>query len=639
MNKTLQGLVLGLLTSSAVFGAQQNARTFIAHRDELANRAMEWTTSNHLARKECKTCTTDKNGKSQCKSVSCAGATVTVTPFYEQSTNSADLAYRFGQASDTTSEIKVYTGLPTTDTFHKWLFGVNVQQSPNSDGVTAGYSPMSGVLKFAPRRQVYGAHLGWNQSLDSLVKGLSLNVRAPLVQVRNSMRATAASSVASDIPAVDGASGKKITDYFAGNLSTSIGTHSHVSQAALQSGIIDAAFHTATGVGDVEARLDWDCCAWKKVSFGIGAGIQIPTGNKPSQKHMFEPIYGARGHVGAGMNGAMHIDAYANNNITVGLDMLIDWKYFFKGTESRMMGVYDSTNKAMVVNSQYRNVMRNTYSGVQPAANILVADHDVTPGHQIDGMVGLKMEWKNFTFDLGYNVYWHEAEKLALKSEWKNDTYAFAHNHYSMFAGADGLGTWVVGGGSFLDGDEDINHKGGVLGEDPYNDTLSSIQKSSNLIGANRDDWGPFETVDPVELRNLDPARVSFGDLDANKGYPGASTSTRGPIQASGITTSKLDKLNSTFVFHEFLDNEGDGSTVVEDGDYAGKQKVNFNITSDVAATESQLTHSVFGGISYKIKGACPMILGVGAKGEFQEKSRNSALEGFSIWTKFGISF
>lgn len=648
MNKIIKGLLASTLAcaSFAQGAALQSGSTFIAHRDNLANAGMLWTNSNHLDSKAaCKVETPNaKDGKAADKNQSAKkctnpfGATMTVAGFYSESTNKTDLAKRFGIGS--TGAIKITKDTPTAANLHEAIYGLNIHHSPNSDGVsgsvladanddTTAYprTAMNGTLSFAPKRTVYGAHLGWKQSLDGLLKGLSLSVRAPIVQVKTNMHPTYTGAEASALPPVDGKTGATLSDYFGGKLTTDIATYAHVSQAALKKNLIDAANDTVTGLADVELGVNYtfDCCVVKSLKWGFGATAQIPTSKKPDGIKLFEAIDGARGHVAAGANGMVHFDAFSNKDFRVSLDVIANYKYFFKGTEVRTMGIYDLDNKVMLPVSQYRLLMHNGVTGVVPAANVLTVEHDVTPGHQVDALAGLSVEWKNFTFDIGYNMFWHAAEKVTPKANWSNDTYALAHNHYSMKATATGdEQNDVVGGTSYI-GDNagtGINHNGYVLRNDSkasgYADVTAPVAKHGYVIGSNGDAGGTAMIITQT-------------NTDDDVTYPGAYTSINGPIQKSGVKTSAL--------LTQSPELDGDDFSLGTNVAGTDTLTVKYNVSSLPAVTNAQLTHSVVGGVSYKIPGAYPMVIGVGGQGEFQPSGRNSALEGFKVWAKFGISF
>jgi len=656
MNKTIKGLLATTVACSSFLGATlESDRTFIAHRDELASRGMQWASDVSTSQKKCeKSCAktsaaSKKEAKEKAECSKDFGATFKADIFYGQSTNYADMAYRFGMG--TTGAIKVTQGVTSLSDIDTVLYNTDIQHSPNSDGSSAStlaasstvdltaYDriPASGTLNLSPRRQVYGAYLGWQQSLDALLEGLYFDVLAPVVQVRTSMRPTVTNSVLSAIPPVDGKSGVSISDYFSGALSTNIATYARVSQAAMTKCKIDNTFQTATGLADLELKLGYATAPKqvKGMKVGVEAAVQVPTGNIPDMTRMFEAVYGARGHVGAGANGFVHFDLMKSNDIQFGFDALVNWKYFFSGTEKRTMGIYDATNKAFVQEAKYHQVMQHGVTGVQPAANVLTLDHTVTPRNQVEFVAGFTAESKNFSARLGYNLYWHQTELVAQKAAWTNDKYAFAHPHYSMETTA--LGYDITGGTSYTSGDEVVNQNGYVLrnaakaGND-YNDPNSSVGKHAYYIGANAD------------ASSGTPFIITFAQVDgvsaSDDYYPGAYTSLGGPIQKTGVTTSALaNRVPNTDAFDD-TDEEAD-ITTAGGVDTAGDTTltVRFNVDSTPAVTTTQITHSVVGGASYRIPGKCPIVIGGGAQAEFQASTYNSALEGFKVWASIGISF
>ena len=304
-------------------------------------------------------------------------------------------------------------------------------------------------------------------------------------------------------------------------------------------------------------------------------------------------------------------------------------KYFFEATERRLVSVYDKTDNVVMPASPYRLVMRNKYASVQPAANVMSLDHTVKPGFQLDAILGVSTTWKAFTLDVGYNLYWHQEEKLSLKKNntWIDDEYAFAHNHYSMCG--EPLGKTVVGG-TYLDNDDNVVHKSLVVtNSDVTADPNSAVKKHKNLIGANRDG---FDT----------PVRISNGNLDSSNNWPGEFTSMNGPIQNHGKNGSALVRQEVVTGANDDIGNEDPSDNVYagEALDTTGTLPVRYTITSDYAVTKAQITHSLVGGISYRsAAGNYPIIVGLGGLIELQESNRNSALETAQFWAKIGIQF
>jgi|GEM_PF-1573456 len=675
MNKTVKGLLAALSACTGfAHAAIQTGSTFIAHRDELADLGTRWTISNHLGEKKDDSCEKSCKDSAQCvadaknnsmKKKKCAkpfGARFDVTGFYNQNTNYTALANYFGMGTPTapTGTIVVTPGVATASTLDTKLFNTDLQHTPNSDGLNLAHAasavsglghttdsfapdrvPAYGTVNLSPRRQSYGAYLGWTQSLDALLDGLAFTVRAPIVQVRTSMRATLTNGHLGSIPAMDGKSGYSVLDYFDGSLTSTIdGTNTQVNQRALTNSLVDDAFHTATGLADLELGLNYTTnvkALVKGMRVGVGAVIQIPTGNDTACVELLEPIYGARGHIGAGATGLVHFDVQNTGDVRVGLDFMVNWKYFFKGTELRTMGVYDLTDKIIVPMGRYKQFMQNGVTGVQPGANVLTANHAVTPKNQVNFLAGVSAEWKNFGFNLGYELYWHQKESVTLKDIWVNDKYAFAHPHYSMQTGiaptnpadtTSGNAVFVYGGTSYLTGDAVINDDGGYIGENDtasghgydFSDTAGPVTKHGYLLGSNGDAGGTPLIIPYADLAQTDD------DLNIRAG---AYTSLNGPIQASGVTTSSL-----------LVQAASTETGVNANAESGAPLTVRYNVSSLPAVTGTQLTHNIVGGVSYKLNCcACPIIVGIGGKGEFQPSGYNTALAGYSVWGKVGISF
>lgn len=561
MNKLVRGLLATLLAMQAAHATINTDRTFIAHRDYLSNAGMNWATKHHHQQKG--------NHRS-------LGATFTVTPFYEASTNDKGLAKLFGMG--TTGKITVTDDgtpvvantTPTSEHVHTGLPGSLVDHAPRTNFAEADKNPMFGNVLLKPKRRAWGAELSWDQSLSSVLKGLSLHVRMPIMEVSSSMRATVIGT-ASALESADGPS-KTLDLYFAGKHIKDLATSPSTLQKGLSHSRIDDKWHSVTGIGDVDVRLNLEHYKYKNMTFSSGASLQIPTGNAPDGKWLFESVYGARRHIAAGLSTAMHADGFSKGNITFSFDVAADWKYFFAGTEVRALGIYDNTNKLVLPGSSYRNLVRNEHLGVQPSANVLNVDHTVTPGHQFEGLFGTSAAWKNWTFDLGYNVYWHEAEKVELKDgKWSDDRYAITA------------------------GSKDEAPTPDVFGYD-----ADQAAKHLNRIG------GMYRE----------------GGLDAATN-PRYFVSVNGPIQNANHLTSGL--------------RNQDVADPTEDTD--GYQAVQYTVTTSKSHTAAQLTHSLLASVGYKCTGEYPMIIGLGGQYELQSSDRNSALEGFKVWAKIAVNF
>jgi len=273
----------------------------------------------------------------------------------------------------------------------------------------------------------------------------------------------------------------------------------------------------------------------------------------------------------------------------------VDYRYVFNGTEKRTLGIYSHAEKEDVMSAQYRQMMKNETAGVFPAANILVHNVSVTPGHQIEGLVGIAAEWKGFTFDVGYNLYWSEQEHLTLPAtlSWSNDTYALAHQQYSLASVTTQTGTTAVGqAGNHVA--EHLNKIGGGL-----------------LQIQNDGDTGAAQGTDIPE-----PGHVSFW----------------GPVQQNSSSDTKL--LRKKYAANATPANApGNPNT-----DGTALQTVAFHLSTLPAQTPAQTIHSVVAGAGYKFTGKYPVIVGLGGKVDFAD-SQKTTPENWSVWAKAGLCF
>lgn len=578
MKQVVRSLMLSALAVSAAQATQYGSRTFMAHRDELSCIALDWVGDSHY------------KVKSDDKSL---GATLMVTPFYTQSTKAEKIATLFGQG--VTGKIAIKD--PSKTNLDGELEGGEIDQAPDADYTTPLRLPMFGTVSFNPVRTAYGARISWYQSLDSMFKGLSFFACAPVEEVSTNMGMTF-SGTASNVSTDSGTAGKTLGNYFGGTLTKSQSTSLHVQQEALKKAKLSSTKQSKLGIGDVHLGLQWLAYQAKKIDLSLGLNLVVPTGNTPTNEWAFEPMVGNSNHValGASVGGVFH--ATARKNCTVDFTATLDWRYLFDGTEKRVVGVYDSTAGALFDNGHYHLMMQHQTIGVFPGANVLSKECTVTPGHQLDAVAGIAGSFKGVKFNLAYNLFAREQNKVALKEKWSNDTYAFASPYYSVSSTA--LGTTVLG-----------RTTGGAA------DTSNPIAKHANVIGANFDGWKL-----PVIDKGVTVETVAYAK-------PGGSTSVGGPIQETGAITSALPRqtVNAT---------TGIGSVETT---APGTLKVRYNLTTAPAITEAQLTHSVVGGLSYQFSGDFPVIVGLGGKLEVASSTSNSALENWMVFAKLGVTF
>ena len=397
MNTLQRGLFAALvLMSSTAQTALQNDRTFIAHHDDIANIGMDWVTKNHY------------QGRGDHTTM---GASLTVTPFHARSTNHADLARLFGMAD--TGQVKLpgqhgQHGLQCTPIYIALI--LITRQTQTVQAQIKSLCLALRVLSLSGMCQEFISTM--NTHLIQYFRGLRFIVQAPLTEVSTTMGATFPSKIASAIPASDGTIAD-IDQYFKGDLTkVKTGDLTDVAHEGLRRQKFDNEWHKALNIGDVITTLRWNCYNARRFSLGVSASLQLPFGTMPTGGRLFEPIAGGRGHTAVGLGANLHLKGLSKGALSVAFDLIADWKYRFKSDEKRTLSIYDQTEDTILTASAYRNVVKHLHTGVRPAANVMTVDVDVTPGHRFDGLVGMSATWYNWHFDVGYNFYWSQQEKL-----------------------------------------------------------------------------------------------------------------------------------------------------------------------------------------------------------------------------------
>ena len=371
------------------------------------------------------------------------------------------------------------------------------------------------TLKLDPQSTSYGVDLAYHQDLSKIVNGLYLKVILPIQHVENDPKLSVTQTAASANGIL---AATNFVSYFKGDY---VGAGAN-EQAKLTKGKINGK-QSATGVADIDVALGYNFLKKESYHVGINLGLSIPTGKEPTGDYMFEPVYGTKHFgLGGGLYAGARIWGDADHNFK--LAFAANYRYLFKASEKRYPGINNRNFGQYYLLAKHGVAMNG--QKLTPAANLLTQDLDITPGSQLDGILGLAYNKGGFNIDLGYNLYFRESESVKLKNGWTEQTYGVI----SRTAKAD----------------------------------------SAQLAGADHQD-------------------ARFDD----KGRVAVAATTM--IAKSGLDTS-------------------------------------------AASTESQFTHSIYGGLGYAFKEwEYPLMLGLGGKYEFA--SKNSALEGWQGWLKAGLSF
>jgi hypothetical protein len=425
MNKGLKGLLVALFAVGSVWASDSNNKT---HLNTLMYRGTipGYTTFHEMQ--------SDKNTDR-------LGGNLEVTGFFARSVNDEHLAKNFG--ANGTDRVRVITGAFST-------IGTNYPNVLNELLLhyVNGTSTLTGISKFEPKQIVYGAQFDYYHRFDKWFEGLYASLCLPFMRVTNDINIgidgdTVGASTAEGIRLIDILTGKALTR----------GAPADDAQDALTANKMCSS--AKSSLGDLTAKVGYKFLEGSKYHMGADVVVVFPTASKPDAQFKWAARTGdCKWGLGVGTDGSAVLWEDQDQNLKI-LGALT-YKYLFSGTERRTLGLnnlrYNSGAADRINNpiwSEYYLVGRKDTKGLRPLANVTTMDVKVRMGSQLDGTVALAYNNAGFTLDVGYNLFWKEAERVKLKAAcsttgtgWAENTYAVAGNLYesnTVFGAANTL--------------------------------------------------------------------------------------------------------------------------------------------------------------------------------------------------------
>jgi hypothetical protein len=421
MNKGLKGLLVALIAVGSAVASDSNNKT---HLNTLMYRGTvpAYTTFHEMQ--------SDKN-------TDMIGGNLEITGFYARSFNDEHLAKNFGANGTTQVQVVSAANLLGLAALYPTVPGDFFLHR------ASGTNPLAGILKFAPKQIVYGAQLDYYHRFDKWVDGLFASICVPFLRVTNDINLR----VEHDTAGGGANEAIVLSDLFTGK------TFSRVAPDATtgrQDTLTSAKMLSSskTDFGDVTAKVGYKFIEGSKCHVGINAAVVFPTGSEPDAQFKWAARTGdSKWALGGGADGSAVLWEDEDQNLKV--IGALNYKYLFSGTERRTIGLktmkYHTGSAVSVVNdpilSEYYLIGRKNSIGLRPLANITTMDVKVEMGSQLDGTVALAYNNAGFTLDVGYNLFWREAERVSLKAActttstgWREDTYAVADKDYDSSA-------------------------------------------------------------------------------------------------------------------------------------------------------------------------------------------------------------
>ena len=332
--------------------------------------------------------------------------------FYEESTNSSDLARYFFPNNKTELVIKgqgaVYNRVDdnnnkiseTPDIFAEWLQIASDSYTEEPYPAPENDYKFSSKIKLNPEFKRFGWTLKLHKQLSDQIW---IEGNFPFIQVETNAKLEEYDKQNERTP-------DKIEKDFLNTIHNAIEAFNN---PLMKYGKITNQLQKLAGLSDINFKIGYSFKSDFDHTLNVYSSLIFPTSYKPICEYMFEPIIGNSGHFGLGAG--INLDFQISSNIN--FFNMIDYKYLFKNNEKRS---FDLTS-----NGQWSRYLAATNKIINdrpiPLINFLTKEFDITPGSVANFLSSIHYINKSFHLEFGYNFYFQQKEKIKLKYEWEED--------------------------------------------------------------------------------------------------------------------------------------------------------------------------------------------------------------------------
>lgn len=382
---------------------------------------------------------------------------LSATAFYEQSTNSKDLARYFMLGGKNELQIGGANAAVTPDVSATWLqiAGKNSAGAPthypNSPGISEEelyFNQFQSKVSMRPKFKRFGSVIRFFKSFDDSHR-LWLDVMFPFVQVQTDL---------------------DLREY---NIQGAALTREQVDQFIINNGFNDTRIERATdatvlnaiqglnnplwkygkfnpgnlqktGLADITLKLGYTVLKQDTIVWNLYPSFVIPTGFKPKSHYVFEPIIGNGQHFALGLGTNVDAELYCNDCSDMHFYSSFDYSYLFSNHQTRSFDLKSNGEwsryllvffPSQAINPATNMIEENRRTAV-PGINVFSETMRVCPRSEINWTNDLSFNMHCWSFHTGYNLWWKAREHVRLKDSWTKQVSImhFTSNENNPFA-------------------------------------------------------------------------------------------------------------------------------------------------------------------------------------------------------------
>ncbi|TET06960.1 hypothetical protein E3J79_00370 [Candidatus Dependentiae bacterium] len=183
---------------------------------------------------------------------------------------------------------------------------------------------------------------------------------------------------------------------------------------------------TDTALADIQMTLGWNFWCEEDYHAGLNIRAVVPTGTRPNASYLFEPIVGNGKHweLGGGLTG--HWVAWKSEDEEISCAFYLDANvtHLFKAKQCRTFDLTCKPLSRYMLAAKFKTPVINLiaepdqkpikqFAGVYtPVANLTTLAVDISVGAQADLVLMFQYLHNNWSFDLGYNFWATDCEKI-----------------------------------------------------------------------------------------------------------------------------------------------------------------------------------------------------------------------------------